>query len=334
MTKALPFDVMWDALSAARRFGHFKTVCFTGGECFLLGTRLRDLVRHAAEAGFVTRCMTNSYWAVNEKGARARLDPLVEAGLREIVISTGYFHQKYVPVDRIWTGALTACEYGLKTSVMIEETKEHLGEFHEFMRKPEIRAAIEAQRLQVFRSPWIAMGGEAPIDHQRGFHRLREDRMASCRIVLRTIAVTPDADVVACCGLPLEKIPELRLGSLHEKPLDAVLREHVDDPLKIWLHVEGPERMYQFAKAKDDGITLPDLTVHQCQTCSLLHGDKRAMDALRRHGPERAQRIQARYFAQLVGRTRRIHEKIGYALRVALLVIARRLGRPAPGIRG
>src|ERR1700729_4110621 len=83
VTKYLPFETMKDAISAAHRFGHFNMVCFTGGECFLLHDRLINLVKHATDKKFVTRCMTNGYWAVNEKGAKARLEPLVQAGLKE-----------------------------------------------------------------------------------------------------------------------------------------------------------------------------------------------------------------------------------------------------------
>ncbi|EPC8411228.1 hypothetical protein ACR3AM_005648 [Bacillus thuringiensis] len=47
-----------------------KGVVFTGGECFLLGDDLVEVISYATKLGLVTRCVSNGYWGKNPRLAK------------------------------------------------------------------------------------------------------------------------------------------------------------------------------------------------------------------------------------------------------------------------
>ena len=56
--------------AAVEAFGEtLKVVVFTGGECFLLGLRLRLAIAYASHRGLSTRVVTNGYWATSVERA-------------------------------------------------------------------------------------------------------------------------------------------------------------------------------------------------------------------------------------------------------------------------
>lgn len=85
-----------------------RLIAFTGGEPFLLGDALVNLVRRASGKGAKTRIVTSAYWAKSDRSCEKRLRPLVDAGLDELSVSWDDFHEKFVDfanVRNAWTGA-------------------------------------------------------------------------------------------------------------------------------------------------------------------------------------------------------------------------------------
>ncbi|MBV9408392.1 MAG: radical SAM protein, partial [Candidatus Eremiobacteraeota bacterium] len=104
-TGAIPVPRIHGLIDEAAKIPTIDRIVFTGGECFLLGEDLDRLIRHAHLTGFETRVVTNGYWAVNERAAAQRASALFAAGLDEMMLSTGTFHQQFVPVERIIAAA-------------------------------------------------------------------------------------------------------------------------------------------------------------------------------------------------------------------------------------
>ena len=78
-------------LEQARDVPSINSVCFEGGEPFLLYAILLQAVQEAAAMGYEVGIVTNAYWAVSEKRALAKLKPL--AGLiQSITVSSDLFH--------------------------------------------------------------------------------------------------------------------------------------------------------------------------------------------------------------------------------------------------
>jgi MoaA/NifB/PqqE/SkfB family radical SAM enzyme len=46
-----------------KAYSSIKVLVLTGGECFLYGKKLEDIIKHASSYGLITRIVTNGFWA-------------------------------------------------------------------------------------------------------------------------------------------------------------------------------------------------------------------------------------------------------------------------------
>ena len=271
---------------------------FTGGECFLLGDALFHLIAHSKKNGFVTRCVTNGYWATS-KNVEKVVDALVDAGLDEVNFSTGEEHGSYVPIERVRDGAVACDSRGIQTLINIELFNETTFATVSFLEDPTLYPAVESGRIKVQRNVWIRGDGKRGLTHRPAHSRFSPERIGGCHTALSVIAVTPKQSLVACCGLHMERIPELHLGSVKEKTLREVISVAPNDFLKIWIHVEGPERILQFVKSKVPNYVLPIDSVHPCTTCLHLYRDEIARSVILQNYFEVEEHISSLFLAGL-----------------------------------
>jgi hypothetical protein len=287
---------MHSLIDEAKRFPSMQRVVFTGGECFLLGRDLDGLIAHAHELELQTRVITNGYWAVNERAARRRVASLQIAGLDEMMLSTGSFHQRFVPVDRIVHAARAAAAAGIPVRIAIEVCDQQT--FDESILHEELAGQIAARRIFIGHDPWTEDAGgrgETSLSHDGVSARSGNDRAEGrCGQILDTITVTPDQQLLACCGVPMEQLPLLRIGVVAEDPLDEVLRGAPNELIKMWLHVAGPKAIARFVAAHVPGFSLP-AAVSICQSCVALQRDPRAMAAIAEHGGDIVQAVAAAF---------------------------------------
>jgi len=286
VTKAIPHDRLRSLIGETAELPSIRLVVFTGGECFLLGNVLNELIKRATDRGLMTRCVTNGYWATSRNAAKQRIAEVAAAGLKEINISTGTFHSEYVPVPRVIHGALAAVEAGLTTLINVETFEGTSFDLEEITKHPDVKALLEDRKLLVQRNVWIDNEGRANLTHKQEHSRFRPDRIDGCSTVLNVIAVTPDQNLVACCGLHMERIPDLTIGSVKDRTLKQTLNAAPDDFLKIWIHVAGPERILEFVKTHLPDYELPLKSVHPCETCLHLYSDSRALEVIKTHYKE------------------------------------------------
>lgn len=285
-------------IDEATRVGTIQRVAFTGGEAFLLGRRLDELVMHAHDAGFATRVITNAYWAVNAKAAHARLSSLRHVGLDEIMFSTGTFHQAYVPVERVVLAAHAAAEHGIPARIAVEDCDQ--SRFDATMLYEQLAPELASGMLWIAHDAWTVDAGgrgSSELTHDARRERGDVDLGQGCFAILRTVSVTANLQLIACCGHPLEELPGLRIGSVAVDPLDAVLANAPDDMLKIFLHVLGPTGIAEFVARYEPGYMLPGSPATICDACRLLQRDERAMAVAAQHAAEIAPEIIARYVA-------------------------------------
>jgi hypothetical protein len=81
--------------------------------------------------------------------------------------------------------------------------------------------------------------------------------------------------------------------------LDGLLDAGAHDFMKIWLHVDGPERILAWAASKDPGIDWEGRYAHHCHACLALFEDPLVRTAIRAHHRERVDDVLARYVAEL-----------------------------------
>ena len=304
VTKAIPVARLHTLIDEAARIPSFEMVGFTGGECFLLGKHLDALVARAHGHGLRTRVVTNGYWAVNALAAKRRIASLRDAGLDEAHFSTGAFHARYVPVERVLHAARAAAAAGLVTSVWIETCEG--SPFDAAAVRDGLADLVRERRAYVGTQPWIenAEGrGEARLAHDPALSRFLEVNKSGCTSILDVLSVTPEQTLIACCGFTMESIPELHLGSVAERTIADVLDDAPNEFLKYWIHVDGPERILEYVRRFEPAYRLPVESPSMCQTCLHLHRDPVARRVLSEHTAEIPfERVMTAYTARAQAR--------------------------------
>lgn len=270
-------DVIRRTIAEAAR-ERFDVVVFTGGEATLAGDALFDYIGLASKAGLCTRLVTNGHWARTELKAAAYLARLLEAGLREINFSTGDQHARFVPVERVLTGAVLSVEAGLTTAVMVELVAGREVTKDSLLAHPLLcsdRGTLAAKTIMFNESPWMSTDIETTPRYPDGMAATARNvhTFKGCDSVLTTVTIESDGRAYACCGLGMTQIPELGLGRAREMPLRAMIDKAEDDFLKRWIRTEGPERILHWAAQRDPRIDWEGRHAHKCQACLQLYKD-------------------------------------------------------------
>lgn len=118
-----------------------------------------------------------------------------------------------------------------------------------------------------------------------------------CSSVLDSLVITPFERLAACCGLPREEIPELDLGSLHGQNLSVLYDNGRNDFIKIWLAVEGPEKILAWTANFDPTIEWEGRYSHQCESCRAVFKDPKVKKVILKHYQEKLPEIILRFAA-------------------------------------
>ncbi|HJS29893.1 MAG TPA: radical SAM protein [Anaerolineales bacterium] len=237
-----------NALQQASDAGTIREIYFEGGEAFLYYPLLLEGVRRATSHGFSTGIVSNGYWATSAEDARIWLEPLVEAGLKSLEISSDPFHAEdpeCLAAERV---NAAAGELGLSTSTI---TIDHTGEARDAAQwKPGLPLsgggvmfrgrAAEALVEGLPRQPWDAFP-DCPYEELENPGRLHLD---------------PFGNLHLCQGLVI--------GNLFHHSLRDILEEYDPrlDPLVGPLISGGPSLLIEmFLK---DG---QDEYVDACHAC-------------------------------------------------------------------
>lgn len=282
-----------------------RLVVFSGGECFLLGQDLDKAIAHAHQYGLKTRCVTNGYWAISPKAAQRRLGALKEAGLTELNISTGDDHQQYVPFERVVNGALSAAELGIVILIVVEGFTNSTFKSSDAHYHPRITTFMQssprAPYLHIIQNIWMPFHADRELTHTEEIYRTPERAATGngCDNVLHNMVVTPDESLASCCGLTMEHIPEMKLGKLADHSIAEMVDRGMQDFLKRWIWLDGPEAPLEFAHQKDPRVPSPRRNVHPCETCAQFYLNRLARQAIREHWHEVRDDVLLRYELKL-----------------------------------
>jgi MoaA/NifB/PqqE/SkfB family radical SAM enzyme len=286
---------------SAESFPHVETVVFSGGECFLLGDDLNEAIRVATSLGLGTRCVTNGFWAKSLKHGRRRLEGLRAAGLRELNVSTGDFHQRWVSEEAVVNAACLGVDLDLETVVAVELRKDSsvtaAGLIGRHPRLAELLVGDGAPQLNVIESPWMPMDPHDSIDQQddRLVDRTNVHLRGGCKSIFTTLVITPAERVGLCCGLSRERIPELNLDWESDTGLPDLIDSAARDFLKIAIFVDGPERVLAWAASKNPSIDWEGRYSHHCHACLRVYSDPVVRRTIADHYRERVDDVLMRY---------------------------------------
>lgn len=296
---------LFDVIKRAKAdFAGLKMVVFSGGECTLLKDDLYDAIRLATSLGLQTRIVTNGGWAKTKRTAAIVADKLFEAGLKELNLSTGLDHQKWVPLQSVIRAAAAGIKRSITTLITIEKDSPDSRCLLEASRSEEIVAMLKAHpsKFYLLSNAWMPFN-ERWID--RGKQDAGPQASKGCEQLFRNAVFTPYREISACCGLTFEYIPELKIGRIDDgRSLVEMYEEGLNDFLKIWVHVDGPRRIVKLLMGEGAESEAVDEHVHICQSCVYMYQTPQIQAAIRSN--------YAKYFADVMARflaMRRMHSR-------------------------
>jgi hypothetical protein len=259
--------------TAKEQLPSLKLLAISGGECYLLGDRLLNVIRRAKARGLIVRTVSNGFWGKSLRAARRLMAEAREAGLSELNLSTGRDHAKFVPVTSVVNAAQAAVEAGVLTFMTVEEDAADSGITDALTQDPTlVRLGRDFPNLfRIGVNTWMKF---TDSHQKRNPERLKKMQFGGCHNLLTTLVATPTGRVKACCGLTSEYIPELTIGDVANEDWRAMHAKATNDFVKVWLFTDGPVEILRklgFGSGEFE---------HHCQACAFLHRDKAAREAL------------------------------------------------------
>jgi hypothetical protein len=264
-------DIVKHIDEVTKTFPSVKVLVITGGECFLLGNDLDNIIAYSTKKGLSSRVVTNAYWAGTPDIAKKRLHDLVDAGLTEINFSTGDDHQKFVRFENIVNAVVAAHELGIKAICINIETR------------PNAKCTLESVESDEILSPLIKEGAVICIagawmnfkkseeTEQRPFY-IPIPKKRRCQNLYNSIVINPYHELLACCGLTVEYNKYLKVGNLQSYSIKDLYDYQFNDLFKFWLYVDGPEYIYEMLM-KERGLPKKRM-IHECEYCMELVRDE------------------------------------------------------------
>lgn len=263
----LDFDLMVRTIEAIPQ--SFSLVAFTGGEPFLLGPKLADLVGLASRRGFRTRIVTSAYFGKTEALARRRLQPMRDAGLIELSISWDDFHEPFVSVDCVRNTFWTAVDLGILPAVNIVEGQDCR------WTKPAVMDALglpASFKHLITESP-LNETGRAELELQ-GRKLVNPQGLGPCPYVITGPTASAKGKLLACCGVLPEMDGLVLQEQLDPEDLESAIERSKSDAVLNWLHLRGPFNLLEQASVHLGRPAPAAETVGgNCEACRMIFAD-------------------------------------------------------------
>jgi len=254
-----------------------QIVNFSGGEPFILGHKLVEMISAASARGLRTRITTGAYWSSSAAKAAQRLKPLAEAGLNQLFISSSDSHQQFVSFANVVQATSAARKYGIEVYLALGTSKTSL---------TGIRTAVMEFEKAGVAIPWMV---ESPIIP---FGRA-EENIASTELRLQSVAnfagpcssltenptVRPDGQITGCAVVFGEECPPLSFGRINQASFASALDRMDSNPLAQWIHKVGVVELKRLIEEVSP-IRFPDSYVNICHLCGDILSNPEALGVL------------------------------------------------------
>ncbi len=212
-------------------YNTIKVVVVTGGECFLYGDDLRQIVKFVKSKGLFCRIVTNGYWATSYASAFQKLSLLKEDGLTEINFSTGDDHLQYVSLQRLLNGIKAALKLQITVVLNVETGKGRTFSLKKLLDNDEFKNFLNPLKykkpLMIVRGQWMPFTIETlnmMLENEES--KSPSQNQERCSNLFSALTISPIKHLHACCGLPSANIKCFDLGKIVDKqsmsPLEKV----------------------------------------------------------------------------------------------------------------
>lgn len=273
---ALDLETVIAALDAARS-RRFVIVNYSGGEPFILGGKLVEFVRVAADRGFIPRVTTGAYWSPGPAEAKRRLDPLVDAGLQQLFISCSDAHREFVPLNNVIEATRTAIERNITVCIVLGTSK------HSKTSSRSVREAFEAAGVPppwMLDSPIIPFGrAETTIAVDQLLLQPVENFAGPCPSMTQHPTLQPDGQITGCASVFARECAPLSFGQVQESSISEIFERMNTSTLAAWIHKIGVVELKQFIE-ENSSISFDDRYVNICHLCGDILNNPEALSFL------------------------------------------------------
>jgi Radical SAM superfamily len=241
-------------------------IAFTGGEPFLLGTHLIDLVQRAASRGATTRIVTSAYWANTRDAADRWLQPLSQAGLNELSISWDDFHEEFVDFSNVKNAWSSAKSFGI--TVGIGTVQAANSKWNTQRIRTELGVA-EDERLCQGEMPLNLTGRAVEALKDAGLRQHRS--LGPCPFVLTGPTLSAKNKLLACCGVIPETDQLVLDDDFRPENLRAAIEKGMRSALLNWIFLRGPYQVMEWIGNRWNVAIPPKSEVGgNCEACARL----------------------------------------------------------------
>ncbi len=279
----MPRELLIKILTEMREVPSAKVVVFTGGEATLRKDLLLEGIALAKQGGYLTRVVSNGWWAQTPERARAMVRELQNAGLDELNTSYDDFHAPFASIECVINLVQAAMEAGLRVGLGVIVDKdatwnaitvrsalcERLGMDIEELER---RVAI----LDDYPTP-AGTGEGLDVEGLDAGDKLN----VGCNEAMKTISLHPNGMVKACCGHAMFYAHDLTIGNLYEEHLSDILKRSQQNLIYWWVHMLGPKRIL-------DKLGVEGTYTSICHACQVLFTEHRQemLEYLKEHRDE------------------------------------------------
>jgi organic radical activating enzyme len=280
---------------------HVKYVVMSGGEVTLLREDLLAAISRLTELGLASRIVSNGHWGRTDKSAEWWISRLKAAGLSELNLSTGDEHQVFVPFESVARAAYLAVKGGLLTLVVVEGKDKSRFRIEDLRAHPLITEILNSDELRrrfiLITNIWMPFHADTDITNEG------KTKYEPCDNVFTNFVANPHGNLMSCCGLTMEYIPELKVGHVDSHRLQETYADQYRDLLKLWIWLDGTQFIFDLAVQRG-GLDVRLISPHMCSTCVQIYKDPHLRDVVRELVEENAEQIvfRAAIKARLTGR--------------------------------
>jgi MoaA/NifB/PqqE/SkfB family radical SAM enzyme len=267
---------------SVQAYPSIRVLVLTGGECFLYGMKLEDIIKHASSYGLVTRVVTNGFWAKDYNKAKETINRLAVAGLNEINFSTGDDHLEYVFIETIKNGIIASLKHNLITVVNVESGGWKKFNFNSLKEDVALKEFVNNGKLKIINGIWVPFT-RSTLNEAKNATQIYKDVFKPyqrCVNIFHSITIDPNHRMIACCGLTSKYIKYLDLGNVNKFPILELYNKQFNDFLKIWIATEGPHKIMDFISKY---AILDDTNYkehHACQVCERIFNNEKYLQII------------------------------------------------------
>ena len=265
----LDIDVAEQLIHDAAKQQFNISVISGGGEPMTVDkTILCRILQASSRENLLPKMTTNAYWATSFEEACRRLQPLVENGLKHIVISVSESHQECIKHSNILNAVKAAnflnmkCELYLTTLNVKTNPLQGIVQYFTLHSQPP--PYIHAEYYYI---PF----GNAGINFDLSDFQLTDVNNLNgiCPSAGNNICVHPAGVVTFCAMVFALHIESLHIGNIHHDSLADIMKKTENSRLIQWLAVHGIVALKEAIEQNTD-IRLPNKYVNICHLCCCI----------------------------------------------------------------